>query len=85
MLGKTDSYTYKSLKDYNKDIYDLIKYTPIYKRIEDASPKVNPTRYFPIFVSLIVWEVLIPKKYWKIMLWIKKYKYIINYILKPWI
>lgn len=40
MLGRTDSYTYKSLKDYNKDIYDLIKYTPIYKRIEDASPKV---------------------------------------------
>lgn len=49
MLRKTDSYTYEPLKDYNKDIYDLIKYTPIYKQIEEASPKVKAYEILPNF------------------------------------
>ena len=41
MLRKIDSYTYEPLKGASKDIYDLIKYTPIYEQIEKATPSVK--------------------------------------------
>lgn len=49
MLRKTDSYTYEPLKDYNKDIYDLIQYTPIYEQIEKASQNVKAYEILPTF------------------------------------
>lgn len=49
MLRKIDSYTHESLKKYNKDIYDLIKYTPIYEQIENISPDVKTYEILPNF------------------------------------
>lgn len=48
MLRKTDSYTGDTIKKAKIDVFDLIKYIPIYEQIEKASPEVkayeiNPT------------------------------------------
>lgn len=49
MLRKIDSYTHEPFKDYNKDIYELIQYTPIYEQIEQASPNVKAYEILPTF------------------------------------
>ena len=49
MLRKIDSYTYEPLKGASKDIYDLIKYTPIYEQIEKATPSVKAYEILPTF------------------------------------
>ena len=48
MLRETDSYTGESIKSSKMNVFDLIKYIPIYEQIEQASPhvkayEINPT------------------------------------------
>ena len=48
MLRETDSYTGESIKSSKINVFDLIKYIPIYEQIEQASPhvkayEINPT------------------------------------------
>lgn len=52
MLRKTDSYTHEPLKNYNKDIYDLIRYTPIYEQIEKANPNVKAYEILPTYCDV---------------------------------
>lgn len=52
MLRKTDSYTYEPLVNYNKDIYELIKYTTIYEQIENSSPDVKAYEILPSFCDV---------------------------------
>ena len=51
MLRKEDSYTYEplSLKDYKKNVYDLVKYIPIYDQIEKASPNIKAYEILPTY------------------------------------
>ena len=41
MLRKIDSYTGEKIQNFRKDVYDLVKYIPIYEQIEKASPDVK--------------------------------------------
>ncbi len=41
MLRKIDSYTGEKIQNFRKDVYDLVKYIPIYDQIEKASPDVK--------------------------------------------
>ena len=41
MLRRVDSYTHEPIKNASKDVFDLIKYVPIYDQIEKASPNVK--------------------------------------------
>lgn len=48
MLKHIDSYTGEKISNTRMDVYDLVKYTPIYEQIEKASPdvkayEINPT------------------------------------------
>lgn len=49
MLRKIDSYTHEPIKEYNKDVYEMIRYTPIYDQIEKASPNVKAYEILPTF------------------------------------
>lgn len=41
MLRKIDSYTGEKIQNFRKDVYDLVKYIPIYEQIEKALPDVK--------------------------------------------
>ena len=49
MLRKLDSYTGESISKDKIDIFDLIKYTPVYEQIEKASPEVKAYEINPTF------------------------------------
>ena len=49
MLRKLDSYTGESIPKDKIDIFDLIKYTPVYEQIEKASPEVKAYEINPTF------------------------------------
>lgn len=49
MLRKTDSYTGEKIKNAKIDVFDLIKYEPIYEQIEKASPEVKAYEINPTF------------------------------------
>ena len=49
MLRKIDSYTGESIPKDKIDIFDLIKYTPVYEQIEKASPGVKAYEINPTF------------------------------------
>lgn len=49
MLRRVDSYTHEPIKNASKDVFDLIKYVPIYDQIEKASPNVKAYEINPGF------------------------------------
>lgn len=49
MLRRVDSYTHEPIKNFSKDVFDLIKYVPIYDQIEEASPDVKAYEINPGF------------------------------------
>lgn len=49
MLRRVDSYTHEPIKNSSKDVFDLIKYVPIYDQIEEASPDVKAYEINPGF------------------------------------
>ena len=49
MLRRVDSYTHEPIKNASKDVFDLIKYIPIYDQIEKASPNVKAYEINPGF------------------------------------
>lgn len=49
MLRKTDSYTGEKLNTSRIDVFDLIKYLPIYEQIENAQPEVRAYEINPTF------------------------------------
>jgi len=48
MLRKVDSYTGKPIENANMDIYDLVKYIPIYEQIELANEDVKAYEINPV-------------------------------------
>lgn len=51
MLRKIDSYTGEKIDTSRMDVYDLIKYTPIYEQIENENPDVKAYEINPGFCS----------------------------------
>ncbi len=49
MLRKVDAYTHEPIKNANKDVYDLVKYTTIYEQIETASTQVKAYEINPVY------------------------------------
>ena len=49
MLRRVDSYTHEPIKNASKDVFDLIKYVPIYDQIEKESPNVKAYEINPGF------------------------------------
>lgn len=49
MLRKTDSYTGENIDTSRMDIFDLVKYVPIYEQIEKSSPEVRAYEINPTF------------------------------------
>lgn len=49
MLRKTDSYTGEKINTSKMDVFDLIKYIPIYEKIENSQPEVKAYEIKPSF------------------------------------
>jgi len=49
MMRKCDSYTFETLENARKDVFESIKYTTIYEQIEMASPDVRAYEVNPTF------------------------------------
>lgn len=49
MLRKTDSYTGEKINTSRMDVFDLVKYLPIYEQIENANPEVKAYEINPVY------------------------------------
>lgn len=49
MLRKIDSYTHEKINTSRMDVYDLIKYIPVYEQIEKTNPDVKAYEINPSF------------------------------------